>query len=125
MEAVFIKLNKAYNLPDRDMLSENDVFVELKYGDKKHISSVKNNTAEPEWLDEMFIFSKQQNINTLSVVIWDRDGLVNDKLAEEDFEINKNNIVTKKGKYVELEVGSVFIMNENVRNNMLNSLIIR
>ena len=83
MEAVFIKLNKAYNLPDRDMLSENDVFVELKYGDKKHISSVKNNTAEPEWQDEMFIFSKQQNINTLSVVVWDRDGLVNDKLAEE------------------------------------------
>lgn len=61
MEAVFIKLNKAYNLPDRDMLSENDVFVELKYGDKKHISSVKNNTAEPEWQDEMFIFSKQLN----------------------------------------------------------------
>jgi Ca2+-dependent lipid-binding protein len=124
MEAVYIKLNKAYNLPDRDMLSENDVFIEIKYGDKKHISSVKNNTAEPEWLDEMFIFSKQQNINTLSVVIWDRDGLVNDKLAEEDFEIDKNNIVTKKGKYIELEVGSVFIMNENVRNNMLNGLVI-
>ena len=63
-------------------------------------------------------------MNTLSVVIWDRDGLVNDKLAEEDFEIDKNNIVTKKGKYVELELGQVFIINEIVRNNILNSLVI-
>lgn len=55
----------------------------------------------------MFIFSKQLNMNPLSVVIWDIDGVVNDKLAEEEFEIDKNNIVTKKGKYIEIEVGEV------------------
>ena len=107
------------------MLSENDVFIELKYGDKKHISSVKNNTAEPYCQYEMFIFSKQQNINTLSVVVWDRDGLVNDKLAEEEFEIDKNNVIIKNGNYLELKLGTVFIMNENIRKNIMDDLVIK
>jgi len=124
MEAIFVNLYKAYNLPFGDVASNNDVFIELRYGNKKKYSSVKNDSSKPEWHDEMFIFSKQPDITKLVVVVWDRDGLVNDKLAEESFNIDTNNIVRQSGKYVTLNLGTIFLMKESMRKDIVNKLTI-
>lgn len=116
----YISINKIHNT----IREYNDLYVEIKYNNKKRRTITIWNQMLPVW-NEKFIFDLDNNINHFTITIYEKNVWTStEKLYENKIKINTNNIQTFKYKYLEISHGIPFkntIANLNTENKIINT----
>lgn len=116
----YISINKIHNT----IRKYNDLYVEIKYNNKKRRTTTIWNQMLPVW-NEKFIFDLDNNTSHFTITIYEKNVWIStQKLYENKIKINTDNIQTFKYKYLEISHGIPFhnkIKNINIENKIIKT----
>lgn len=116
----YIAINKIHN----NIRNFNDLYVEIKYNNKKRRTHTIWNKTLPVW-NEKFVFDLEENVNHFFITIYEKNVWTStEKIHEAKIYLNHNNIQIFKYKYLEISHGIPFentINNLNIKNKILNT----
>lgn len=87
MKYLFVRVERARGLAIRDATGSSDPFVEVKVGNVKVETTVKNRELNPVWREVFAIGEDRIGAEFLEITVWDHDTLRNDFLGFLSFEI--------------------------------------
>ena len=150
MDYIFVKLYSVVDLPKGDSNSGNDLYAKVKCGSRVKITNIVKNVDEDsyQWDDECFIFrndyrgktydlesNKMVDIGTgavgavgssplplIQISLFDNDGLKDDLLVSDSFEIPDDGIKLYHGEKITAYVGNIRILSKKRLNLFLTSI---
>ena len=150
MDYIFVKLYSVVDLPKGDSNSGNDLYAKVKCGSRVKITNIVKNVDEDnyQWDDECFIFrndyrgktydlesNKMVDIGTgavgavgscplplIQISLFDNDGLKDDLLVSDSFEIPDDGIKLYHGEKITAYIGNIRILSKKRLNLFLTSI---
>ena len=147
MDYIFVKLYSVVDLPKGDVFSGNDLYAKVKCGNRIKITTITKNVNEDnyQWDDECFIFrndyrgktydlesNKMVDMGTgavgscplplIQISLFDNDGLKDDLLVSDSFEIPDDGIKLYHGEKITAYIGNVRILSKKRLNLFLTSI---